>query len=242
MKAMILAAGLGTRLKPLTDVKPKALLSLGHTTLLGFAIQKLKSAGFNELIINVHHFAPMIVEYLKLNNDFGCKISISDESDALLDTGGGISKASWFFDDGKPFLVYNADIVGNMDLTAFYKHHLSGSSLATLSLRERKTSRYLLFDQEMRLCGWENTTSGEKRISIPGKETDAFAFSGIHAINPEIFALTGTGSFSIIDSYLGLARQYKISGWLDQSSLWADAGKPESLELAGKIASQIVFE
>lgn len=242
MKAMILAAGLGTRLKPLTDSTPKALLGAGQTTLLGFAIQKLKSAGFNELIINVHHFAPMIVEYLLVNNNFGCNIAISDESDALLDTGGGISKASWFFDDGKPFLVYNVDIVGNMDLGAFYQHHLSGSNLATLSVRERKTSRYLLFDSRMRLCGWENTSTGEKRIAISCRENLAFAFSGIHVINPELLPLIGKGCFSIIDSYLGLAAEHFIGGWLDQSSLWADAGKPESLGLAGKIAAQILSE
>lgn len=238
---MILAAGLGTRLKPLTDTRPKVLLNAGPYTLLEFAIRKLKSAGFDELIINVHHFAPMVMDYLHKNNNFGCRISISDESEALLDTGGALAKAAWFFDDNQPFLVYNADIVGNMNLEEFYRLHLAGESLATLSVRSRKTSRYLLFDNNMRLCGWENTTTGEKRVAIPTVETQAFAFSGIHAISPQLLPLLDTGRFSIIDTYLKLAATHCIAGWVDQSTLWADAGKPESLGMAGKIAEGIVF-
>jgi NDP-sugar pyrophosphorylase family protein len=241
MKAMILAAGLGTRLKPLTDTRPKVLLNAGPYTLLEFAIRKLKSAGFDELIINVHHFAPMVVDYLNKNDHFGCHISISDESETLLDTGGALAKAAWFFDDNRPFLVYNADIVGNMDLREFYRTHVSGDSLATLSVRTRKTARYLLFDTNMRLCGWENTTTGEKRIAIPAVETQAFAFSGIHAISPQLLPLLDTGRFSIIDTYLKLAATHRIAGWVDHSSLWADAGKPESLGLAGEIAEKLAF-
>ncbi len=241
MKAMIMAAGLGTRLKPLTDTRPKVLMNAGPYTLLEFAIHKLKSAGFDELIINVHHFAPMVVDYLHKNNNFGCHISISDESEALLDTGGALAKAAWFFDDDKPFLIYNADIVGDMDLGAFYRAHLSGNSLATLSVRSRKTSRYLLFDTDMRLCGWENIATGEKRMPIPETEIRPFAFSGIHAISPQLLPLLDTGRFSIIDTYLKLAAAHHIVGWVDHSSLWADAGKPESLGLAGEIAEGMVF-
>jgi NDP-sugar pyrophosphorylase family protein len=241
MKAMILAAGLGSRLRPLTDSRPKVLLDAGPYTLLEFAIRKLKAAGFDELIINVHHLAPMVVSYLKKNHNFGCRIVISDESESLLDTGGGISKASWFFDDGKPFLVYNADIVGDMDLMDFYNQHLEYNGLATLSVRQRKTSRYLLFNSEMRLCGWENTESGEKRIAIPETETFAYPFSGVHVIDPLIFNYMNKGRFSIIDTYLELANQQLIKGWVDNSKLWADAGKPDSLEKAGEIAAQIVF-
>lgn len=241
MKAMILAAGLGTRLKPLTDSCPKVLLPAGPYTLLEFAIRKLKSAGFDELIINVHHFAPMVVDYLRKNNNFGCHISISDESEALLDTGGALAKAAWFFNDEKPFLIYNADIVGNMDLGKFYRAHLAGDSLATLSVRSRKSTRYLLFDTNMRLCGWENTTTGEKRVAIPAVETQAFAFSGIHAISPQLLPLLDTGRFSIIDAYLKLAATHRIVGWVDHSTLWADAGKPESLGMAGKIAEGMEF-
>jgi NDP-sugar pyrophosphorylase family protein len=241
MKAMILAAGLGSRLRPLTDSMPKVLLEAGPYTLLEFAIRKLKAAGFDELIINVHHMAPMVISYLKENHNFGCQIAISDESEALLDTGGGISKASWFFDDGKPFLVYNADIVGDMNLSEFYNQHLKHNGLATLSVRHRKTSRYLLFNSDMRLCGWENTESGEKRIAIPETKTMAYPFSGIHVIDPQIFDFMNKGRFSIIDTYLELAKNHLIKGWVDDSELWADAGKPDSLGKAREIAAQIVF-
>ncbi len=241
MKAMILAAGLGTRLKPLTNIRPKVLLEAGPYTLLEFAIRKLKSAGFNELIINVHHFAPMVLDYLKKNNNFGCHITISDESEELLDTGGAIAKAAWFFDDDQPFLIYNADIVSNMDLGEFYRSHLAGESIATLSVRCRKTSRYLLFDDNMRLCGWENIATGEKRMPIPLTETQQFAFSGIHAISPQLLPLLDKGRFSIIDTYLKLAADHHISGRVDNSLLWADAGKPESLGMAGEIAKEIKF-
>lgn len=241
MKAMILAAGLGTRLKPLTDSCPKVLLQAGPYTLLEFAIRKLKSAGFDELIINVHHFAPMVVDYLQKNGNFGCQITISNESEALLDTGGALAKAAWFFNDNQPFLVYNADIVGNMDLREFYRAHLAGKSLATLSVRSRKTSRYLLFNADMRLCGWENIATAEKRMAIPIAETQPFAFSGIHAISPQLLPLLDTGRFSIIDTYLKLAAEHHIVGWEDRSTLWADAGKPESLGLAGEIAEEMVF-
>lgn len=242
MKAMILAAGLGTRLKPLTDSRPKVLLKAGPYTLLEFAIRKLKASGFDELIINVHHFAPMVVDYLYRNANFGCKITISDESEVLLDTGGAIAKAAWFFDNNKPFLIYNADIVSNMDLGDFYRSHLAGDSLATLSVRSRKTKRYLLFDDNMRLCGWENIATGEKRIAIPIAEAQPFAFSGIHAISPKFLPLLDKGRFSIIDTYLKLAAEYPISGRVDHSPLWADAGKPESLGLAGEIARGIEFK
>lgn len=241
MKAMILAAGLGTRLKPITDSRPKVLLEAGPYTLLEFAIRKLKAAGFDELIINVHHFAPMVVDYLRKNANFGCRITISDESEALLDTGGAIAKAAWFFDDHQPFLVYNADIVSNMDLGEFYRSHLAEGSLATLSVRSRKTSRYLLFDAHMRLCGWENIATGETRMAIPTNETQSFAFSGIHAISPQLLPLLDKGRFSIIDTYLKLAAEHNISGRVDNSLLWADAGKPERLGLAGEIAKEIKF-
>ena len=241
MKAMILAAGLGTRLKPLTNSRPKVLLEAGPYTLLEFAIRKLKSAGFDEIIINVHHFAPMVVDYLHRNANFGCQITISDESKALLDTGGALAKAAWFFDDHQPFLVYNADIVSNMDLGEFYRSHLAGDSLATLSVRSRETKRYLLFDANMRLCGWENIATAEKRIAFPTAATQPYAFSGIHAISPQLLPLLDKGRFSIIDTYLKLAAEHPISGRVDHSLLWADAGKPESLGLAGEIAAEINF-
>lgn len=243
MKALILAAGLGTRLKPLTDRLPKALLKAGPYTLLEFAIRKLKSAGFNEMIINVHHFPVLIKSYLEENRNFGCKISFSDESGKLLDTGGGIKKASWFFDDGKAFLVYNVDIIGDLDLGKLYAHHLASGNMATLVLRRRETSRYLLFNKRMQLKAWENRVTGEKRMVQQTHEPlQSFAFSGIHVINPELFGLMqDEDRFSIIDTYLKVAATHPVGGFIDESPLWADAGKPDSLADAGRIAEYIKF-
>ena len=243
MKALILAAGLGTRLKPLTDTLPKALLNAGPYTLLEFAIRKLKNAGFNEIIINVHHFPDLIKKYLEENRNFDCSIAISDESGQLLDTGGGIKKASWFFDDLKPFLVYNVDIVGNLDLGKLYEQHLHSGNIATLVLRRRKTSRYLLFDKSMQLKAWENIATGEKRfVQVTDEPLQQFAFSGIHVINPELLGcMQDEVRFSIIDTYLKVAATHAVGGFIDESPLWADAGKPDSLAEASAIAALIKF-
>ncbi len=241
MKAMILAAGLGTRLRPLTDHTPKALQQAGPYTLLQFAILKLKISGFTDLIINVHHHADSVISYLEKNKGFGCDITISDERDQLLDTGGGIKNASWFFDDSKPFVVYNVDIITDLDLKQLYVHHCESHNLATLVVRRRKTSRYLLFDEFMKLKAWENVSSGEKRmVQLTSEPLNPFAFSGIHVINPEIFSLMEKQErFSIIDTYLRVAAKHPIGGFVDESKLWADAGKPESLAFAGEIAAKI---
>lgn len=240
---MILAAGLGTRLRPMTDAMPKALLKAGPYTLLEFAIRKLKYHGFSDIIINVHHLSNLIKEYLLANDNFGCNISLSDESDKLLDTGGGISKASPFFTDGKPFLVYNADIVCGTDLSRLYHFHLDSGNMATLVVRRRVTSRYLLFDEGMQLTEWQNTAKGiRKIIRLSEKPPSPFAFSGIHVMNTEIFSLLPEQEvFSIIDAYLEIGKHHRIGGWLDENPLFADAGKPESLEQAGYIARQITF-
>jgi len=241
MKAMILAAGLGTRLKPLTDHTPKALLQAGPYTLLEFAVLKLVGAGFSDLIVNVHHHADKVIKYLADHKNFGCNISISDERDQLLDTGGGIRKASWFFSDGSPFLVYNVDIVTDLDLAALYRFHTGSMNLATLVVRRRKTSRYLLFDEFMKLKAWENVSTGEKRIvQMTSEPLNPYAFSGIHVISPEIFGLMeAQDRFSIIDTYLRVAATHPVGGYPDESLLWADAGKPDSLAEAGKIAAEI---
>lgn len=241
MKAMILAAGLGTRLKPLTDNCPKVLLKAGPYTLLQFAILKLRSAGYNQLIINVHHHAQMVIDYLAANHNFGCSIEISDETNELLDTGGGLKKASWFFDDGNSFLIYNADIVSNINLNEFMDSHLQSRSMASLSVRNRQASRFLLFDSEMNLCGWENPSTGEKRKARESARLQPMAFSGIHAVNPEIFQYMSDGKFSIIDTYLNVAAEHQIKGIADTSNLWADAGKPHSLLEASEIAARISF-
>ncbi len=241
MKAMILAAGLGTRLQPLTNYKPKALLQVGPYTLLEFAIRKLNKHGFNHLIINIHHFADMIRKYLLENDNFGCSITFSDESEKLLDTGGGIRKAAHFFDDGKPFLVYNADIVSDTDLSKLYEFHLSSGNIATLVVRRRESSRYLLFDEFMKLTEWQNTEKGlRKIIRFTKNPPQPFAFSGIHVISPELLPLLDDKEvFSIIDAYLDIGKLYHIGGYVDESDLFADAGKLTSLKEAGEIASKI---
>lgn len=243
MKALILAAGLGTRLKPFTNSIPKALLQIGKYTLLEFAIRKLKKHGFTQIIINVHHFPDQIIEYLKEHDNFGCSISISDERDKLLDTGGGIKKAAHFFDDGHPFLVYNADIVGSIDLTYLYNFHLKSGNIATLVVRRRETSRYLLFNELMQLTEWQNREKGLRKIvKISEKPPQPFAFSGIHVINPELLALLpDTEVFSIIDAYLEIGKSHAIGGFIDESELFADAGKPSSLATAEQIASKIIL-
>lgn len=227
MKAMILAAGLGTRLKPLTDKIPKALVSVDGKPLLEHVIQKLKSHGFDEIIINVHHFAEQAIDYLEEQNNFGIKIEISDEREKLLDTGGGVKKASWFFDDGKPFLVHNVDIISDTDLTALYRQHLYSETIATLSVRERKSSRYLLFDDKYVLCGWKNITSGETKLPrLANSSFKELAFSGIQILSPLILdLLPDKDVFSLIDLYLSIAANQKIMGMIDNSSHWIDAGK-----------------
>ncbi len=243
MKAMILAAGLGTRLQPLTNIKPKALLQAGPYTLLEFAIRKLKKHGFNQLIINVHHFADMIMEYLSANDNFGCSIVFSDEREKLLDTGGGIRKAAYFFDDGNPFLVYNADIVGDIDLTRLYDFHLFSGNLATLVVRRRESSRYLLFDELLQLTEWQNIEKGLRKIvRFTENPPQPFAFSGIHVISPELLPLLDNREvFSIIEAYLEIGKSHRIGGYIDESDLFADAGKLKSLKEAGDIASKIIL-
>jgi len=227
MKAMILAAGLGTRLKPLTDTIPKALVKVYGVTLLEQSLFHLKKSGINQVIINVHHFAEQIVDYLKINHDFGMKITISDESGKLLDTGGGLKKASWFFNDDTPFLVRNVDVLCDLDLDKLKEHHYENSGLATLVVRERVSTRYLIFDENMQLCGWENTKTGEKKIIRPHSvNRRQLAFSGIQVVDPKIFALiTETGKFSLTELYLRLSAEHKIVGYIDKDSYWRDGGK-----------------
>ncbi len=240
---MILAAGLGTRLKPLTDHTPKVLLHAGQYTLLEFAIKKLQKYGFTDLIINIHHCGSMIIEYLKEHDNFGSNITISDETNRLLNTGGAIRKAEHFLNDDEPFIVYNADIISNIDLLRLYEYHFQTGGLATLVVRRRETSRYLLFDELMQLTEWQNREKGlSKIVRITNKPPKAFAFSGIHVISPEIFSLLPhTEAFSIIDAYLEIAKNHRIVGYVDESTLFADAGKPDSLAEAGRIAAEIML-
>jgi NDP-sugar pyrophosphorylase family protein len=232
---MILAAGLGTRLKPFTLEHPKALFEYNGQTLLKHAIEHLRSAEISDIIINVHHFANQIVDYLELNKNFDCKITISDETDVLLETGGGLSKASWYFRDGMDFIVRNVDIISDLDLPKIVNYHNQSKSLATLAVRNRETSRYFLFNQSMQLCGWENRNSNEKIFietidnKFNSKFISSFAFSGIQILNPAIFQLiTEHGKFSLTNLYLRLAKDNKISGYLEDGNVWKDIGSQKS--------------
>ncbi|MFH1319300.1 MAG: nucleotidyltransferase family protein [Bacteroidota bacterium] len=240
MKAIIFAAGLGTRLSPLTDKKPKALIEINGIPLLEIVIERLKFSGIRDMIINVHHFAGMIIDFLNKKENFWINISVSDESDLLLDTGGGLKKASWFFDDNKPFLAHNVDILSNIDLNRLYEAHCRSDALATLVVRKRKTSRYFLFDKKMTLCGWKNTTTNEvKYIKSSGSDLTPLAFSGIQIIDPSIFDLLDEGVFSITGTYLDLAKDHKIQAFADDSTLWMDLGKKQDLDEAGRVIDEI---
>jgi NDP-sugar pyrophosphorylase family protein len=236
MKAMIFAAGLGTRLYPLTLDKPKALVEIEGKTLLQMAIEKVSDAGYNELVINIHHFGDQIIEFLKKNNNFGLTINISDERDQLLDTGGGILKAAPFLKGGEPFLVYNVDVLSDIDLQLFRKYHMERGGVATLAVRDRKTARYLAFDESMQLTGWKNINTGEEIHSRNMQNCSLLAFSGIQLIDPSIFKLiTETGNFPLIPLYLRLAREHPIFGYNDESLLWMDLGKTDQLNNLNKL-------
>lgn len=233
---MIFAAGLGTRLKPLTDHMPKALVPVSGKPMLEHVIEKLKAAGFDEIVINVHHFANQIIDFLKEKNNFGITIHISDETDFLLDTGGGIKKAAPYFDE--PFLIHNVDILSNTDLKALYNYHLQSGNDATLLVSPRQTTRYLLFNSDRRLCGWINKdtlqTKPEGFIYQPNVQKE-YAFSGIHIISPGLFKYMDekwNGKFSIMDFYLQLCQEALIGGYAKEDLQLIDIGKPETLAKA----------
>jgi len=234
---MIFAAGLGTRLSNETSDKPKALVDVGGKPLLQRAIEKLKSEGITEIIVNVHHFPELVISFIK-KNDFGIPIHISDETEKLLDTGGGLKKAAHHFVGDEPILIYNVDILSNLNLQNLVKSHLQSKALVTVAVRIRETQRYYKFDSEMILVGWLNKKTGETKVSIPEKyeNATAMAYSGFHIIQPEIFSLMPeTNKFSVTDFYLELAKTHLIKGFVDDSDLWMDVGKPEQLEEARKL-------
>lgn len=241
MRAMILAAGLGTRLKPLTEATPKALVKLKGYTLLELQIKKLKAEGFDQIIINVHHFAEQIIDYLKMNKYFGCDIEISDETNLLLDTGGGLKKASHFFSDGDPFLVYNVDILSNINLKKLLEVHISSSSIATLAVQNRKSLRKFLFNKDNLLCGWMNEKTSEQIIA---RETQSsllsFSFSGIQIIDPKIFKnFPDKDAFSLVELYLTSTKNEKITGYEHNEDEWIDLGKIENLKKAKELLGKI---
>jgi NDP-sugar pyrophosphorylase family protein len=238
MKAMILAAGLGTRLRPLTNDRPKALVTVAGRTMLEMVLARLRDFGVDEVLVNTHHHAEMIHDYLAANKNFGMRIEISREEE-LLDTGGGLKKAAWFFledDSPRPFLLHNVDVVSNIDLARMAEFHSEQGALATLAVQDRETSRSLLFDEEALLCGRRSGRDGAAQLARPAQITQPLAFCGIHIVSPRIFAnLTETGAFSIIDAYLRLAAQgEKITGFRADDAYWHDLGKPESVEQASR--------
>ena len=238
MKAMIFAAGLGTRLRPLTDNMPKALVPVCGRPLISIVIGRLISAGYDDIVINVHHFADMIEDYVHSMDDFGIRIRFSDERAGLLDTGGGILHARPLLEGDGRFLVHNVDILSDADLRRFYMN-ADPDAVATLLVSSRKTSRYLLFDDDMRLVGWTNVSTGEVRSPYPGLDVRAcrkFAFSGIHVLSHEVFSLFRregfAEKFSIMDFYLKAAADCPIYGAVPDSLELLDVGKPESLAKA----------
>ncbi|MBE2207114.1 MAG: nucleotidyltransferase family protein [Saprospiraceae bacterium] len=237
MKAMIFAAGLGTRLRPLTNDRPKALVEVNGVPLLQISIEKLRLAGITDIIVNIHHFGEQIAAFLARPPFSDMNIAISDERAKLLDTGGGLRKAAWFFDDGQPFLVYNADILTTLNLNDLYAAHTRSQALATLAVRERPASRAFLFDKNNRLCGWRNSATGAERIALANHPLHPLAFSGVHVIHPRIFELMPPPgeAFSIVETYLSLAQNEIIQGFRHDQDLWLDVGKPEQLARAQEL-------
>ena len=237
MQAMIFAAGLGTRLKPLTDRIPKGLVRVGGEPLLKRVIFQLKDAGFTRIVVNVHHFSNQIIDYLRDNDNFGMDIRISDESDKLLETGGGIKKAWPLFDQKEPVLIHNVDILSNVDLKKFYQMEAETPLAARLLVSARKTKRYLLFDDTMRLVGWTNIETGE--VKSPYKDLDPkqykmYAFSGIHMVAPSLFPLMEEepDKFPIMDFYLRHCDKVRIEGYVKNDLKLMDVGKQETLKEA----------
>ncbi len=232
MKAIIFAAGLGTRFKPWTDKHPKALALVNGKSLLQRNLLYLQQYGIKEVLVNVHHFADQIMEAIRINQGWGSTVSISDERDAVLETGGGLKRASWFFDEGS-FVAINADILTDLNLETLISFHYRETPLATLAITNRESSRYFLFNEEDLLCGWRNVETGKERIAVPSPLINEKAFSGIHVLSPEIFPLMHQhGKFSIIDVYLELAASQVIKGFDHSGSKLVDVGKPESVAVA----------
>jgi len=233
---MLFAAGLGTRLKPFTDNSPKALAEVNHRSLLELNIRYLQRFGINEVIINIHHFADQVIEAVGRNRGFGSTISFSDEREMLLETGGGLLKASEFFAGEQAFVVMNVDILTNLDLARMIEKHLTGNALATLAVMKRESSRELLFDENMTLCGWQNKVTGEVKTARKTEGVHGYAFSGIQILSPTVMEhCPFSGKFSLIDLYLHVATEGEIKGYDHTDDLLIDVGKPGSIEAAEKM-------
>ena len=249
MKAMVLAAGLGTRLRPLTDDRPKALVEVAGRTLLDITLTRLRGFGIREVIVNVHHFADMVLEYLNAHDNFGMRIEISRE-DVLLDTGGGLKKAGYFFRDDssrpdEPFILHNVDVISTIDLRRMAQFHTDNQALATLAVQDRKTSRYLLFDKQLQLCGRRSERDGDLELVRSSPQAQALAFAGIHVISPLLMRkMVEEGTFSIIKSYLRLAGQgEKILAFRTDEYYWRDLGRLDDLKrAAGDLERGVVLQ
>jgi len=232
MKAMILAAGVGSRLRPLTDSCPKALIDINGVPMLEIVLRRLIKAGCREVVVNVFHLADMIVEFLQRRMNFGICIEISRETE-LLDTGGGLKNVARFFDDNQPFFLHNVDVLSDIDLNKMYRYHLENGALATLAVQARQTSRYFLFDANNTLCGWESVNDNKKTLAkASAGNLMRLAFNGIHVISPQIFShMIETGAFSINQTYLRLAGEgEKILAFQVEEYYWRDIGRLEKLE------------
>jgi len=233
MKAMIFAAGKGTRLKPLTDNKPKALVEVNGIPMLERVISNLISFGIKEIIINVYYLANQIIDFLESKNNFGIRIEISDETSQLLDTGGGLKKASWFFNDNEDFFIHNTDVISNIDLNKMLSFHKANNNLATLAVRDRISSRYFLFNEKNKLCGWKNVNTKEEIFTNQHQNIKKLAFSGIHILNSKIFKyFENNEPFSIIDSYLYLSKYHLIKAYEHSDDFWFDIGTTDKLNEA----------
>lgn len=235
MKAMLLSAGLGTRLKPFTLEHPKALFPVNGIPLLQRNIEYLAGYGITEIVVNVHHFAEQIIDFVNKRN-FGVKITISDERDAILETGGGLLKAREYLEDAGLFVLMNVDILTDLELDRVIDFHQAKENLVSLAVSRRKSSRMFLLDEAMRLCGWRNKQNGEEKIMLQKEPLQEFAFSGIHILNSDIFkSIRQQGKFSIIDTYLDLAGDFFIEGYDHTGISVLDVGKPEAKEIAEKM-------
>lgn len=241
MKAMILAAGKGTRLQPLTNTKPKALVEIDGKPLLELIIKKVIHSGFTDIVINVHHFADQIYDFLASHKNFGVNIQISDEQELLLDTGGALIKARPMLIDGEPILIHNVDIITSLDLRELYAFHCRSGALATMAVKDRQTSRSLLVNSVGDLCGWRNNQTGELKHSCGNlSELTPIAFSAVHVIQPEIFEhIHKTGVFSIMDEYLRLAQSHRIATFKHNNDYWLDLGRIENIDEAALFLKEI---
>jgi NDP-sugar pyrophosphorylase family protein len=237
MKAMIFAAGLGTRLAPFTNDRPKALVQVAGKPMLQMQIENLIKYGVNYIVINVHHFADQIIEFVK-SQDFGIEIQISDESDLLLNTGGGLKNVKKYFNPGDNFILHNVDIYSDIDLNQLYSDHISSSNVVTMAVKHRNSTNYLLFDENLHLCGWKSYKTNSEIIAKAKAKYDEMAFSGIYVFDYAIFDLMQKeGAFTIIPEHLEIAKTQPVGGWVHDNNVILDLGKPEAIVECEKILS-----